>query len=275
MKLVWHKYSVDANKKLAPLFPPGVISKLEIALYETNHARKQAEEVYNYPMELPELPQMAEKYFPPCMTTMLSRFTRDCELKHEARKQLTLFLKDIGLKKDDILMIYQKNYSGNPKQYEVINYMKHLLGLSGSFKNYKSYNCKQIQDYPPAIGYEHCHGCYFKTQSERQVKYDMTRQGFAPENIQTVCDLRKNNQYTAACAEHLRQRYQLGASPRHLGKPNDYYNIARCGRGNTDVDIEDLVRLDPDLLQAINEEDWTVDPFEDEVNQILKKRKTD
>lgn len=273
LKVVWHAYNIDNINALVSLFTPGIIEKIEIILYDKHQQRIAAEEVYDYPIKLPELPQMAEKYFPPCMTTMMMRFTQDRQLKHDARKQLTLFLKDIGLKKTEILDLYNKIYDGHPKRLEVCNYMKHLVGLSGSYSTYDGYNCKQIQEYNPPLDYEQCHGCYFKIQSERQMKFDFTKQSFTPENIQTIFDLRKKSGPSAACAEHLRLRHNLGKLPREIFKPTDYYNMARCGLGSSDVDIEDLVRLDPGIVQAINEEDWDVELFEEEVNQIEKKSK--
>lgn len=87
--------------------------------------------------------------FPPCMVNTYSMLHEQHHLKYEARKQLILFLKNIGLSNEDMINLI-KDHSEQIMSFEEYKrkkyeyFIRHLYGLEGSNIQYKCDNCASI-----------------------------------------------------------------------------------------------------------------------------------
>lgn len=238
---------------LLNLFKKGaLIQEIDKALLAKHIERKNIEESQYMPITLPDLLQKAPNFFPPCMANMMASFMSRGELQHDARLQLTLFLKDIGVPKTDIISLYKDNYSRpglQNKKEEVLYYISHMLGMTKTQRRYNSYNCAQIQKYSGKQ--QTVHGCYFNKTSPNQMDFDMTKLGFSPELRRTISNTLNAHGPTAACQIHLQTRFNIKTLANDMLKPNDYYAMASCPRHNCDIDIEDLLTADDDFDEFI------------------------
>ena len=95
--------------------------------------------------------------FPPCMATLHKILRQRHRLSHDARFHYSLFLKDIGLPLNEATEFWRKEYMqphtgctscSHSWQKDGKRYMygiRHLYGLEGGRKNYKTPCCQQIQ----------------------------------------------------------------------------------------------------------------------------------
>ncbi|KAK3082675.1 hypothetical protein FSP39_002306 [Pinctada imbricata] len=113
-------------------------------------------------VELPPLRavdvEAESQFFPPCMKNLVDRLYSVHRLRHHARIQLTLFLKEIGMPIYEALQFWRSEYSKmstssedgchhhwqqNSRRYTYN--IRHLYGLEGSKVNYKGHCCLSLQ----------------------------------------------------------------------------------------------------------------------------------
>ncbi|ELU11283.1 hypothetical protein CAPTEDRAFT_208161 [Capitella teleta] len=92
------------------------------------------------------------EFFPLCMSMKLQTLQVDHRLRHHSRIQLTLFLKELGLPLNEALHFWRQEYSQPGPRHswkdEERRYtynIRHLYGLEGSRRNYRSHCCESLQ----------------------------------------------------------------------------------------------------------------------------------
>lgn len=97
------------------------------------------------------------------MIQMYDVLTTKKHLKHEARLQLTLFLKVAGMSLADNQQLWKMNYTkgvSESQQKEVQYNVRHSYGQEGKRTDYNSKDCDKIINSKPTSG--DYHGCPFK-----------------------------------------------------------------------------------------------------------------
>ncbi|KAK3912830.1 DNA primase large subunit [Frankliniella fusca] len=96
--------------------------------------------------------------FPPCMKNMHSILRYRHRLSHSSRFYYSLFLKEVGMPISESLQFWSQEYSQSngkcsscthswQRDYKRYVYsIKHIYGLEGSRRLYRSPHCKQVQD---------------------------------------------------------------------------------------------------------------------------------
>jgi len=97
-------------------------------------------------------------YFPPCMVHLYQTLRLRHRLTHDARRQLTLFLKDIGMPIEEALDFWRNEYSQPSSecgsgcthswQKDARRYhysIRHMYGLEGGRYTYTVPSCRSIQ----------------------------------------------------------------------------------------------------------------------------------
>lgn len=164
-------YCSDWKRVLQSLFSNYITSELNIT-------RKQAQHTIKHDLRLQILSQKVQSYlfeegtshgritignidaeaqkFPLCMRHLHSVLKSRHRLSHYARLYYSLFLKEIGMKLDDSIAFWKREYSkphtctsvcshnwqSNEKKF--IYSIRHMYGLEGSRRNYKTPDCKLI-----------------------------------------------------------------------------------------------------------------------------------
>lgn len=94
------------------------------------------------------------KNFPLCMQHLHVQLRKTHRLSHYARLHYSLFLKDAGMQLEDAINYWKEEYSKphscstvcshnwQSSERKFVYSIRHLYGLEGSRKNYKSLNCK-------------------------------------------------------------------------------------------------------------------------------------
>ncbi|KAF7390032.1 hypothetical protein HZH68_011889 [Vespula germanica] len=110
--------------------------------------------------------------FPLCMQHLHMVLKKRHRLSHYARLYYSLFLKESGMKIDDAIQYWKEEYSKphtcnsvcmhkwQTDEKKFIYSIRHLYGLEGSHRNYKSPNCTVMCTQIPGPTYEG--GCPFK-----------------------------------------------------------------------------------------------------------------
>ncbi|CAH1099079.1 unnamed protein product [Psylliodes chrysocephalus] len=112
------------------------------------------------------------KLFPLCMMNLFNVLERTNRLAHNERFEFSLYLKGVGMSMSDSLKFWEHLYSKehstcsrcthswqkNEKRY--IYGIRHLYGLEGSRRDYKSKNCSYLQE--KTLGPREDGGCPFK-----------------------------------------------------------------------------------------------------------------
>lgn len=94
--------------------------------------------------------------FPPCMQNLHLELRRKHRLSHNARFCYTLFLKECGMSLDDAIIYWKTEYSKPHSCTSVCVHdwqtdakkftysIRHMYGIEGGRKNYKTPNCRSI-----------------------------------------------------------------------------------------------------------------------------------
>lgn len=119
--------------------------------------------------------------FPPCMLNLHKQLLAKNRLKHHARIQYTLFLKELGLSWQENAKFWSCYYSKDCKpglkcgckhswstdHKKYLYNIRHLYGLEGGRKNYDAHNCQSIQE--KVVNYGDDSGCPFRHFDEENL----------------------------------------------------------------------------------------------------------
>lgn len=109
---------------------------------------------------------LVSQYFPLCFQHVHEKLTENHRLGHHARVAYTLFLKEIGLSREESVIFWSHHYSKqnfsknccshswqeDAKKYEYS--INHLYGNNGTRKNYSAHSCESIANRSTSINEE-------------------------------------------------------------------------------------------------------------------------
>ena len=164
---------------------------------------------------LQELPMLARRSMPLCMSNMYSKLTETHHLKHKARNQLGLFLKGIGLTVEESYQVWRGNFTKDPAmtaekwQKDYAYGIRYNYGLEGKRTNWSPHSCMRIISETgtnPAAG-EH-HGCPFKTFDEPQLRAQLQQLGVGNADMNFIFEKAKNQHFQVACGKYFEAKHK-------------------------------------------------------------------
>jgi DNA primase large subunit len=178
-------------------------------------------------------------HFPPCMQHLQQALLRDAHLKHQARLQLGLFLKGIGLTLEEALIFWRKSFHKmtddefNKKGYAYN--IRYNYGMEGKRTNYTPYSCMKIITTMPGPG--DTHGCPFRHFSPDNLAGMMQRMNVREQDIQEIGRKAAESHYQLACTRlfevtHGKVHAQADKEEmisENIEHPNQYFDLSMYG----------------------------------------------
>jgi DNA primase large subunit len=152
---------------------------------------------------LAKLDAVMQASAPLCMRRSYGVLKTQHHLKHDARLQLGLFFKGIGVSMDDALAFWQTEFMHGGKTAEEFEKQysynfKHQYGQAGSHINYQPYACGKVIAATPD---ETCAtGCPFKTCKSQELAKMLRQMKVSDETVTKALSLSQEQHYQLACS---------------------------------------------------------------------------
>jgi DNA primase large subunit len=179
---------------------------------------------------------------PLCMWSTYSKLTSKTgrtHLKYFARMQLNLFLKGIGVKLEDVLQFWKREFQAaglNGEQFEkeyTYNF-KHQYGVSGSRIKYKPFCCQQLIQSSPVKGTCCTSGCAYKHYSPADLQHALNGMCLERGVVTAVMNKAREGHFQVACTMVYEARHAAQAKKdcvEHpqvfVEHPNQYFKDSR------------------------------------------------
>ena len=153
---------------------------------------------------------------PLCMSNMYSKLVETHHLKHNARNQLGLFLKGIGLTYEESYAYWRSEFSkliaGDKFDKEYRYGIRYQYGLEGKRQDWSPWSCKSIIASPGAnaAAGEH-HGCPFRNFDEGQLRATLQQMQVGPAEASFIVDKVKGQHYQVACGKYFEAKHKGSA----------------------------------------------------------------
>jgi len=189
-----------------------------------------------------QLPALAERSFPLCMSHTYTMLKKENHLKHGARMQFGLFLKGIGLSLQDALAFWKQSFARRtpPEKFdkEYAYNIRHNYGKEGKRTTYTPYGCMKIIMSAPSAD-DH-HGCPFKLFDEARLRVTMRDKRFTPQQAEDILALVKGSHFQIACQRYYAYSHngtmadQVGSHPNvYFDASEQYWREQQANAGNT------------------------------------------
>jgi DNA primase large subunit len=179
-----------------------------------------------------ELPAAAKQNMPLCMANMYHKLVETHHLKHNARNQLGLFLKGIGITVEESLAFWRTEFTktmpADKWQKEYAYGIRYNYGLEGKRVDWSPHSCMKTISAPGAnaAAGEH-HGCPFKNFEEGQLRATLAQMGVGNGDIAFIMDKVRGQHYQVACGKYFEAKHkgstvietELGG----ISHPNQYF----------------------------------------------------
>jgi len=181
-----------------------------------------------------DLPMLAKRSMPLCMSNMHTKLVETHHLKHKARNQFGLFLKGIGLTVEESYQVWRSNFTKDPAmnaekwQKEYAYGIRYNYGLEGKRTNWTPHSCQRIIMEPGtnAASGEH-HGCPFKTFDEVQLRAQLQQMGVAGTEANFILDKARGQHYQVACGKYFEAKHKgttlIETEISGISHPNQYF----------------------------------------------------
>jgi DNA primase large subunit len=192
-----------------------------------------------------ELPMLAKRSMPLCMSNMFSKLVETHHLKHKGRNQLGLFLKGIGLTVEESYAVWRGNFTKDPAMTaekwtkEYAYGIRYNYGLEGKRVNWSPHSCMKIisETGTNAAAGEH-HGCPFKTFDEPQLRAQLQQMGVGGADTNFILDKARGQHFQVACGKYFEAKHKGSALiETELGgimHPNQYFEESAKFHGGGD-----------------------------------------
>ncbi len=187
---------------------------------------------------------------PLCMWNPYNKLTSRTERTHPkyfARMQLNLFLKGIGVKLEEALVFWKREFviggiSGEKFEREYAYNFKHQYGEAGSRIKYKPFCCQQlIHSSPDTSGTA---GCAYKHYRPADLQTALNGMRLKTEVVTAVMNKAKEGQYQLACTMVYEARHAAEAKKDCVEHPNLYFKDSREYYEAKDKENENKAQLE-------------------------------
>ena len=195
-------------------------------------------------LTLQELPAALMQSAPLCMRSTYQTLVEKQHLKHDARRQLTLFLKGVGVSMDDCLAFWRGHLKlkGNEFDKRYAYNIRHNYGAEGKRFNYAPFSCDDLIHLRHGLNAplaDCAHGCPFKEFDEPRLTRALASMHLHPSLVQRVVQDAGQRQYQTACSQVFLALHPSagpsdsggGGRGSALGKglvdPNQYWHASR------------------------------------------------
>jgi len=195
-------------------------------------------------LTLQELPAALMQSAPLCMRSTYQTLVEKQHLKHDARRQLTLFLKGVGVSMDDCLAFWRGHLKlkGNEFDKRYAYNIRHNYGAEGKRFNYAPFSCDDLIHSRHGLNAplaDCAHGCPFKEFDEPRLTRALASMHLHPSLVQRVVQDAGQRQYQTACSQVFLALHPSagpsdsggGGRGSALGKglvdPNQYWHASR------------------------------------------------
>uniref|UniRef100_A0A7S3C2H3 DNA primase large subunit C-terminal domain-containing protein n=1 Tax=Haptolina ericina TaxID=156174 RepID=A0A7S3C2H3_9EUKA len=183
-------------------------------------------------VSLAELPMLAKRSMPLCMSNMHSKLVETSHLKHNARNQLGLFLKGIGLTVEESMAFWRSEFTkkmpADKWQKEYAYGIRYNYGLEGKRTDWTPHSCMKVISTPGANASagEH-HGCPFKNFDETQMRATLQQMSVPTADVTYILEKVRGQHYQIACGKYFEAKHkgttlietELGG----ISHPNQYF----------------------------------------------------
>lgn len=176
-----------------------------------------------------QIPALAERSFPMCMSRMQAHLKKEAHLRHEGRRTYGLFLKGIGLSLDDAVKFWRDSFArkvaGEQFTRQYVYNIRHMYGKEGRRKDYTPMNCMNII-HNQENGSSEVHSCPFKVSSEARLRADLLKRGVPPKELERIVELKNQHHYQMACVAVFKATHPKNPAHDMGNHPNEYFEAS-------------------------------------------------
>ena len=184
---------------------------------------------------LTDLPARMDASAPLCMWNPYSKLTSKTgrtHLKYFARMQLNLFLKGIGVKLEEALVFWKKEFmmggiDGEKFDKEYAYNFRHHYGEEGSRIKYKPFCCQQLIQSSPVKGTSCTSGCAYKHYKPDDLQHALNAMSLDRKVVTAVTNKAKEGHFQLACTMVYEARHAAQAKKDCVEHPNQYFKDSR------------------------------------------------
>ena len=157
-------------------------------------------------LTLDELPAALEQSAPLCMRNTFQALVDNQHLKHDARRQLTLFLKGVGVSMADCLAFWRRHLKLKAPEFDkrYAYNIRHLYGAEGKRFDYAPFSCHDLIHSRQGLSAplaDCAHGCPFKEFGASRLTSALTCMHLELSVVQRAVQQAASKQYQAACSQ--------------------------------------------------------------------------
>lgn len=175
-----------------------------------------------------QVPELAKRSFPLCMSTMQAQLKKDAHLKHEGRRTYGLFLKGIGLSLDDAVKFWRDSFArkmtADKFQRNHVYNIRHMYGKEGRRKDYTPLSCMSIIH--AAQGNGEYHSCPFRHENSGSLRNKLLKKGVSPKDVEGVMGLVDGRHYQLACQAVFKATHPGNPAYEVGNHPNEYFEAS-------------------------------------------------
>ena len=169
---------------------------------------------------------LSKEYFPLCMSEILDGLKTKHQLKHWGRLQLGLFLKGVGMRLEDNIILFSNHLGklpdGTKKIQEYKYYIEHMYGKRGKKTDYTPWSCQKIADKAIPTSND-IYGCPFKFYSDSHLAKALKVRRLDDEQVNDVLAARKVA-FNVGCRRMFELVHGVSKAKPGVGRhPNSYY----------------------------------------------------
>jgi len=182
-------------------------------------------------VKLEEVPAVMQACAPLCMRESYNKLRGGHRHKYNARMQLNLFFKAIGVTLDEVLVLWRTEFmkgkggmSADTFQKEYSYNFRHQYGQEGSRIKYKPFCCQQLIH--ASLDTSRTTGCPYKTYGPADLQNALRGMCLQGGAVKTVLEKADEGHYQVACTMAYEARHAEPFADGGVQHPNQYFNEA-------------------------------------------------
>lgn len=216
-------------------------------LHTASFIRRNSFKGNNDETQIQDLETYAKHNFPLCMQHLHKELSEKGHLKHQARLQYGLFLKDCGFHYEEVFEIFREHFCKNISEDRFVKKysygIKYMYGLVGRMREQNGQDCEKIIGKSVACGQEH--GCPYQHWDDDSLKGKLREKGLSVVDIEDILSLKEQNRFQNACTRFFDYTHSEQLS-KVVSHPNEYFEESRRKGGLLEVLRSRLHELEAD-----------------------------